>query len=134
MTYHSGEKTTMNASDSMTLFHGTTQESASLLLEQGWAPHHFQSGSHCGNPGLIYLTTLRENALWYAQEKGSDAVITVEVAVVDLIVDPEDGVGETVADELQLSIRSGMPASLATRTPLEASRFALSTIENSPRP
>jgi len=111
--------------ETITLFHGTTTDSARLLEQNGWVPHSFPLGNHCGNPGLLYLTTTIENAMWYAQEKGDDAVVAVEIEVSALIVDPEDGIGDTVQEEFEKSSRSGMPANFATRRPIPAERFAI---------
>lgn len=108
--------------NSVTLYHGTSTVSAVALEEHGWRPHEWPAGPQCGNPGLLYLTTIPENALWYSQERGSDAVLEVTVEIGDLILDPEDGIRDSVEEELNPP--SG-PGNLATRTPLPASSFRL---------
>ena len=105
------------------LYHGTSEEGAVQLLAQGWRPGVASAGSQCGRTSLLYLTNTAENALWYANEKGSDIVLALDVHASALMVDPEDAVGETVPDELQLCGASGLPANLALFRPLPAAAF-----------
>lgn len=105
-----------------TLYHGTTRDVADILCTQGWTPQsNAFKGSQCGNPRLLYLTNNAENALWYAEQKGDESVVSIEVAQKFLIVDPEDGIHDTVADELA---GSG-PCSVALFQSLPASAFKL---------
>lgn len=82
-------------------------------------------GSQGGNPDLLYLTTTPENASWYAEEKEDGLVLEVTVPRAALRIDPEDGTGATVEEELDLPFR--LPGSLATAFPLAAERFGLFT-------
>ena len=82
--------------DTVTLYHGTTVESAARLIAEGWRPHSGDVGGQCGQPRFLYLTNHPENALWFAQEKGGDAVVAVDVPLAFLAVDPEDGMEDTV--------------------------------------
>lgn len=84
----------------ITLYHGTTQESASELMTNGWNPHQGRTGGQCGQAKYLYLTNIPENALWYAEQKGDDTIIEVEVPLSFLKVDPEDGISDTVLEEL----------------------------------
>jgi hypothetical protein len=106
------------------LYHGTCEDSAVALLQHGWQPHRWTAGGNKGQSRYLYLSTGYEDALWFAQEKGCDVVIEVHDVPLDyLIPDPEDGTGETVAEELASSQRLGMPAKLALRHALPASHF-----------
>jgi hypothetical protein len=60
------------------LYHGTTLESAALLTQNGWHPNSFASGSQCGQSRYLYLTTHPEDALWFANEKGSETVLELK--------------------------------------------------------
>ena len=106
----------------VTLYHGTSDQSAQALEENGWRPHAWPTGPQCGNPGLLYLTTLPENALWYSHEHGSEAVLEVVVEIDDLMVDPEDGIRDSVDEELN---PPWGPGYLATRKEIPASSFRL---------
>lgn len=108
----------------VTLYHGTTPESAEALLENGWQPSKNPSGGSCGQTRYLYLSTGYEDALWFAQEKGSDIVL--EIADVDLEwlqVDPEDGTYDTVEEEIR-QVGSGFPGKVVLFKPLEAGHFS----------
>jgi len=107
----------------VTLYHGTTEDAADALLSGGWKPNSGTMGGNCGNPSLLYLTTEPENALWFAQEKGGNTVLAVQVPFDSLIVDPEDGSEETVEEELQMAF--GLPGSVACTKPLPVEAFSL---------
>lgn len=103
------------------LYHGTSEASAVALVANGWEPMSAPMGSQCGDNRYLYLTDEPADALWYANEKGSDAILAVEVPVEDLIVDPEDGIADTVEAELaskwpaKLAARRAIPAESVTR-------------------
>lgn len=84
----------------VTLYHGTCLSNATHMIENGWEPNVVSSGANMGQPRYLYLTTHIEDAEWFANEKGCSTVISVDVPIEYLIVDPEDGVGDTVEDEL----------------------------------
>ena len=106
------------------LYHGTCEDNAAHLMQHGWQPHSGMSGGNQGQTRYLYLSTDREDALWFAQEKGCDTVLAVHNIPRDsLIVDPEDGIGDTVEAELHLS--HGLPGKLALIKPLPASHFQL---------
>lgn len=110
----------------MRLYHGTTPEYARLLLEQGFIPGTVSSGANGGQGRYLYLTSVEENALWFAEQKGEGVVLAIEdVREEELLVDPEDGVGESVAEELATSKRNGLPANFVLKQVVEASRFKL---------
>lgn len=98
------------------LFHGTSRENAAALTEHGFRPEGWRTGGNGGRSEHLYLTNDPENAAWFAERTGDGAVIEVSVRACDLIVDPEDGIADTVAGELML----GTPGCLATRTAIPA--------------
>lgn len=102
----------------VTLYHGTSARNAADLLEHGLDPARWRAGPNGGRRGLLYLTNDPENAGWYAERFDDGVVLEIEVAVEDLIVDPEDGVGETVEEEMA----GPLPACLATRFPVPPDR------------
>lgn len=111
----------------MTLYHGTTDESAKALTERGWEPNKWWPGGQCGQRRYLYLTNFPENASWYAEEKGSSAVVAVrDVPLGHLAVDPEDGTKDTVEEEL--SNPHGLPGSVVLTKPLPASHFSILTV------
>jgi len=113
----------MRADRIVTLYHGTTEDAANALLSGGWKPNSGTMGGNCGNPRLLYLTTDPENALWFAQEKGGNTVLAVQVPFDSLVVDPEDGSRDTVEEELQEEF--GIPGSVACTQPLPVNSFSL---------
>jgi RNA:NAD 2''-phosphotransferase len=113
--------------ETATLYHGTTAENAELLLEHGWEPNKVSGGGNCGQSRYLYLSTGYEDALWFAEQKGSDIVLEVSDIPLDhLRVDPEDGVYDTVEEEM--SSPGGFPGKLVLTRPLEASRFRRVTL------
>jgi hypothetical protein len=105
------------------LYHGTTRESADILMQNGWQPSVWSQGSHCGQTKFLYLTNEPENALWYSQEKGEHIVLNVIVNIKDLKVDPEDGICDSLEEELKLNV-----GNLVLTTSLEASNFSINPI------
>lgn len=100
----------------MTLFHGTSRENAQDLMSEGFRPETWRKGGNCGGRGLLYLTTSEEDARWFSNEIGEDTVLRIMVRASALIVDPEDGTGGDVAEEMIRSQELGLPAKLATRS------------------
>jgi hypothetical protein len=113
------------ATGTVTLYHGTDDVSGESLIENGWEPNAWSAGGNCGQTRCLYLTSEPENALWFAEEKGFSTVLAVELAVADLIVDPEDGIGESVAEEIEIAERNGLPYNLAAVRPIPAGAFRL---------
>lgn len=106
------------------LYHGTTAEDARQLLERGWFPRSGGGmGGNAGQTRYLYLTNTPENARWFSNEKGEDTVLVVrDVPREALAVDPEDGVGETVEEEL--AMRNGLPGNVVLTKPLGPEHFA----------
>lgn len=123
----------MASDDELTLYHGTTEESAAVLMIHGWTPGSGSSGANQGQTRLLYLTTEPENALWFADQRGGGVVLEVVVPLSSLVVDPEDGIGDTVEEELEIARRHGLPANLASKAEIEARRFSLMPPTAAPR-
>lgn len=112
----------------MVLYHGTTPESAEALLRDGWRPGVAPRGANMGQSRYLYLTTGYEDALWFAEQKGCDTVLEVrDIPRDSLAVDPEDGIGETVDEEI--SNPHGLPGKLVLTRPLGPEHFSVA-----PRP
>lgn len=108
----------------ITLYHGTTADSAELLMQNGWQPNSFASGSQCGQSRYLYLTTQPEDALWFANEKGAETVLEIkDVPYSMLKVDPEDGTGDTIEEEVGSPY--GMPGKVVLTKAIDASAFEL---------
>lgn len=109
------------------LYHGTCEDSAANLVQNGWRPNAWSRGGNQGQRRYLYLTTGYEDALWFAEQNGCISVVEVHDVPIDhLIPDPEDATGDTVAAELAASQRHGLPAKLALVRPLPASHFRAS--------
>jgi hypothetical protein len=107
----------------LTLYHGTSEASASVFLADGWQPSSGTAGANQGDPRYLYLTNIPENALWFAEEGGGDVVLEIKIDTAALIVDPEDGIGETVEQEIEITERNGLPALLAAKHAIPADAF-----------
>ena len=105
----------------ITLYHGTTRDSADALLASGWAPGSGTAGGNRGQRRYLYLTNHAENAMWFANANGGGTVLEISVPEECLEVDPEDGIADTVA--LELSHCHGLPGSVVLTRALAADRF-----------
>lgn len=114
--------------NTLKLYHGTSLRNANLLLKNGWQPNKVSRGANQGQTKYLYLTTEPLDALWFAEEKGESTILQIMVPIEYLIVDPEDGVGETIEEELKISKRLKMPAKFALIKELEASNFDLYSV------
>lgn len=108
------------------LYHGTCPDNAESLINKGWQPRSGTRGGNFGQTRFLYLTTGKENALWYAGEKGCDSLVAVENIPLDYLdVDPEDGTWENVEEEIRRSAANGSPGCLVLKKPLPAEHFKL---------
>lgn len=98
----------------VTLYHGTSAENAEKLMRDGFDPANTRVGPNGGSSRLLYLTDEPENARWYAERHADGVVVSVRVPASALLVDPEDGVHDTIVEEML----SDLPACLATREKL----------------
>jgi hypothetical protein len=105
------------------LYHGTCENQAQMLLATGWSPSRHFKGGNAGQTKYLYLTSEYDDALWFAQEKGCNTVLKLTNVPIDyLIVDPEDGTGDTVEDELG---HAPLPGKVALIKPLSRTYFSL---------
>jgi len=106
------------------LYHGTCIENAKSLIKNGWSPRSGSMGGNMGQSKYLYLTTDPEDAMWFANEKGCDTVISLHnVPKNFLIVDPEDGTYDTVDEEL--NSKHGFPGKVALTKYLGSEHFKL---------
>lgn len=104
-----------------TLYHGTCSD---ILTKTGWEPNKVQAGSNMGQTRYLYLSSHPDDARWFANEKGCDVVLVVkDIPASFLRVDPEDGIADTVDDELNNKL--GLPGKVVLTKPLAASHFYL---------
>jgi hypothetical protein len=120
------KKIVAKPTDKLKLYHGTTKENAESLLRSGWNGYSGK-GSNSGQSKYLYVTNVYDNALWYANQKGDTTVLDVIVPLDYLEVDPEDGIGESVEDELLRTKKLGFPANLIITKPLASSAFSKSS-------
>ena len=111
------------AAESVTLYHGTCEDSANSLVKNGWSPNSGGIGGNVGQSKYLYLTTEPEDALWFAEEKGCDSIVQVHAPLDALLVDPEDGTGKTVEEEIHNSL--GLPGKVVLTKPLPAQNFRI---------
>ncbi|WP_411839865.1 hypothetical protein [Paracoccus sp. ME4] len=111
--------------ETVMLYHGTSALNAVRLLACGWAPGQVPSGSQCGDPARLYLTTLPEDAAWFAARKEDGMVLELQVPRHLLRVDPEDRAGDTVEEEFAISARTGLPAKFTIAHPIGPEAFAV---------
>ncbi len=106
------------------LYHGTCPPNAAALLREGWAPRTGRRGPNGGNPAYLYVSSDPQDARWFAEQRGCDTVVEVRDVPPDALgVDPEDGLGKTVEDEIEQARRVNLPAKLTIRRPIPASHF-----------
>ena len=116
-----------------TVYHGTTPESAEKLCSAGWSPRSGSRGGNMGNPALLYVSSVYEDALWFSEQKGCSTVLRIEVPETFLVVDPEDGYPDTMEECLEVMRNSpDTPVKLAVTRPLPAMAFSVASVpENS---
>ena len=106
------------------LYHGTTPEAAEALMAGGWMPGSAPQGANMGQSRYLYLSTEYDDALWFAEQKGCNTVLEVRnVPPENLAVDPEDGVGATVDEEVSNS--HGLAGKLVLTKPIGPGHFSL---------
>jgi hypothetical protein len=115
------------SSDTITVYHGTCESSAKVLISQGFDPERSpKPGANQGRRGLLYVTTVPENALWFAEQNDCSTVVKIHnVPLSALIVDPEDGSADSVSEEISQAEKWHLPAYLALRHRLSPEHFSL---------
>lgn len=84
------------------------------------------AGANRGQARFLYLTTEPEDAAWFAEQQGSTTILTIkDVPATFLLTDPEDGMGDTPEEELEIALKTGLPAKLVLIRPLGPQHFSL---------
>jgi len=110
----------------ITVYHGTCASNANQLIKNGWKPNLHESGANQGNSKYLYVSSMAEDALWFAENAGCNTIVKIEnVPVSNLLPDPEDESGYTINDLLQRIDKGIMPAKFILHQPLEASYFSV---------
>lgn len=95
-----------NKNNTITLFHGTSENNANLLINNGWKPNNISSGGNMGQTRYLYLTTHKEDALWFAEESGNNTIVKVKDIPIDYLkFDPEDGDGDLFDNNINIAIK-----------------------------
>jgi hypothetical protein len=116
---------TFSNTKTVTLYHGTNEYWAEQLLKNGFNPDRKILGANQGKWGYLYLTTDHHNAAWFAEQNGGKSILEITIPVENIIVDPEDGVGETVEDEFEYSQKYHMPGNFATNKPISSNNIKI---------
>ena len=122
-----------NFNNTITMYHGTCLGNAENLIKNGWKPKSGTVGGNMGQNKYLYLTSEKEDALWFAQEKGCNTVIEVKNIPIDyLIFDPEDGDPDLYDYKIQNAIdkiinktRYSTPVKLALTKELDSYHFKI---------
>lgn len=110
----------------ITLYHGTTKYCADNMVENGWKPLKYSSGSNQGNPNYLYLTSEPENALWYAENNNGNTIVEVkDIPLSFLRPDPEDEAGYTMSELIERMNHSMMPANFILTKELDKKHFKI---------
>ncbi len=108
----------------ITLFHGTTKESAEMLMKTGWVPNSGRITANMGNRKYFYLTSDPEDALWFANEVGDETVLMVSnIPISGLYPDPDDSSGYSLEELLKSMYKH--PSKFIVKTPISASQFSI---------
>jgi len=115
-----------NFNEKLTLYHGTCENNAKQLMENGWIPNSGGIGSNLGQSKYLYLTSGYEDALWFAEEKGCNTVVQIkDIPINYLKPDPEDESGYTMNELLNRMEDSGWPSKFILITSLPPSYFSI---------
>jgi hypothetical protein len=121
-----GMTESVHTPDTVSLYHGTSIRNAERLLNYGWSPNSSIIGSNGGSTQYLYLTNEFDNAKWYADRTDDPVVILVKnIPIQWLKVDPDDGVEDTVLDELNNPL--GLPGNVVLHHALSVDHFTTKT-------
>jgi hypothetical protein len=110
----------------LTLYHGTTENNAKNLLNNGWQPNSNSQGSNMGNSKYLYLTSLPEDALWFADENGGNVVMKIKnIPLSYLQPDPDDESGYTMEELLDRMNRTELPSKFILTKALSKNYFSI---------
>ncbi len=112
--------------DKLTLYHGTCLPNAQNIIDNGWKPLSSSYGSNMGNSNYLYLSSDKEDALWFAEEKGCNTIIMVsDIPIEYLKPDPEDEIGYTTEELLDRMYNTQIPSKFALTKPLDKEHFKI---------
>ena len=112
-----------NILQKLTLYHGTSNNTANYLIENGWIPRKIGSGGNMGNPRYLYVTTEPEDARWFSNQIGEDTVVEIKDIPLDFLrPDPEDEAGFTMKELLN---RKGLPSKFIIIKELDKKHFRI---------
>ena len=120
-----------NTNDVITLYHGTCVNNAKNLIKHGWKPNSNSYGSNLGQSKYLYLTSMSEDAMWFANQKDCNTIINViDIPIDCLMFDPEDGDGDIYDYDIKKAIKkinSGypLPIKFSLIKPLDKSHFII---------
>ncbi len=116
----------------LTLYHGTCEENANQLVNNGWSSSEGHTGGNVGRKEYLYLSSGKEDALWFAEEKGCSSIVTVsDIPISYLEPDPEDGGGYSLDELIHLMKTTIYPSKFILTKPLGKEHFKhISDIED----
>ena len=113
-----------NLNNSLTLYHGTSLENGTRLIEFGWKPSNGKTGGNMGQSRYLYLTSDPEDAMWFANEMGENFIVEVSnIPITYLRPDPEDEAGYTMAELLDMMKSTKLPSKFVLTKELGAEHF-----------
>lgn len=108
----------------LTLYHGTCEENANQLVNNGWSSSEGHAGGNVGRTEYLYLSSGKEDALWFAEEKGCSSIVTVsDIPISYLEPDPEDGGGYSLEELIHLMKTTIYPSKFILTKPLGKEHF-----------
>lgn len=122
-----------NFNKTITMYHGTCLNNAEKLIKNGWKPYSGLIGGNLGQNKYLYLTSEKQDALWYAEEKGCNTIIEISnIPISYLIFDPEDGMPDLYDYKIGNAINKiinktkySLPVKLALTKELDSSHFKI---------
>lgn len=117
-----------NFKDTITLYHGTCVGNANNLIKNGWNPNLVSIGSNMGNPKYLYVSSSPEDALWFANQKGCDVVLEIEVTKDVIKPDPEDEDGFTLIELIDRMEKTKLPSKFIITKPISSDKISIKSI------
>ena len=107
------------------LFHGTSEHYGNLLLKNGWQPNKIKPGANQGQSKYLYLTSEPLDALWFAEQINENTILKVLIPNMNyLSIDPEDSIGNSIEEELEISKKLGTPTKFVLVKELSKNHFS----------
>ena len=105
----------LNEAKKMTVYHGTSKSSADNMVKVGWTPNKYGPTGNNGKSKYLYVSTMFDDALWFANEIGDSTVVKIKCYQNDLYPDPDDEGGFTKEELLK---RKELPAKFIIKIPI----------------